>query len=139
MPKKPKALVKDVGVSFEPHPVTEDLLTVTNEAAVKRALYNLILTQRGERFFNPDFGCNIRALLFEPLDYITASLMEREIEDTITTFEPRVTLSSVKIYPDYDNNGYEIEIFYEISSLDPLNQIGSDSRGQLTFFLERTK
>lgn len=138
MPKKTKALVKDLGVSFEPHPVTEDILTVTNETAVQRALYNLILTQRGERFFNPRFGCSIRSLLFEPVDYITASLMEREIEDTINLYEPRVNVHKITIYPDFDGNGYEIEILYEISSLDTINKTG-DPNGQLKFFLERTK
>ena len=88
----PKAVnFKDVSISLGMNPVTEDVLVTTDEAAVKRALYNIIMTRKGERFFKPDLGSNIANLLFEPLDAATASLIKEEIEYVIIKYEPRVS------------------------------------------------
>ena len=81
----PKAIdFKDVSISLGINPVTEDVLTTTDETAVKRALYNIVMTRKGERFFKPDLGSNVADLLFEPLDSATASLLKEEIEYVIT-------------------------------------------------------
>ena len=83
----PKAVnFKDVSISLGMNPVTEDVLVTTDEAAVKRALYNIIMTRKGERFFKPDLGSNIANLLFEPLDAATASLIKEEIEYVIIKY-----------------------------------------------------
>ena len=66
---------KDLSISMGMNPVTEDVLITTDEDAVKRALYNIVMTRKGERFFKPDLGSNVTDLLFEPLDAATASLL----------------------------------------------------------------
>ena len=70
---------KDLSISMGMNPVTEDVLITTDEDAVKRALYNIVMTRKGERFFKPDLGSNVADLLFEPLDAATASLLKEEI------------------------------------------------------------
>lgn len=122
---------KDLSITFDKHPVTDDLLVTKNDAAIKGAIYNLILTNPGERFFNPNIGCRVSGILFEPLDFITSGLIKSEIEYTIRAFEPRVTLDNVEVEIDYDTNGFDVIISYTI--------IGQPENIQnLNFFLERT-
>jgi len=122
---------KDLSITFDKSPVTDDLLVTKNDAAIKRAIVNLILTKPGERFFNPNIGCSVTGLLFEPLDYITAGLINDEIRYTINAFEPRVKLLNVDADIDDENNGFNVIIEYTI--------IGQPENVQnLDFFLERT-
>lgn len=122
---------KDLSITFDKSPVTDDLLVTKNDAAIKRSVTNLILTKPGERFFNPNIGCGVSGFLFEPLDFITAGLIKDEIRYTINAFEPRVILKDVQVDIDDDNNGFEVIIEYNI--------IGQPENVQnLQFFLERT-
>ena len=123
---------KDLSITFDKNPVTEDLLVTKNEEAIKRSIYNLILTQPGERFFNPNIGCGVYGLLFEPLDFITAGLIKSEIEYTINAFEPRVLLKQVDVDIDEFSNLFEVIISYTI--------IGQpESERTLEVILERTR
>lgn len=123
---------KDLNITFDKNPVTKDLLVTKNYDAIKRAVMNLVLTQPGERFFNPNIGSKIRNILFEPLDYITASLISSEIEYTIKAFEKRAKLTEVDVEIDDDNNGFNVIIDYTI--------IGDPSITQtIELFLERTR
>lgn len=105
---------KDLSITFDKHPVTDDLLVTKNDAAIKGSVYNLILTKPGERFFNPNIGCSVSGLLFEPLNFITAGSIKSEIEYTIKAFEPRVRLQDVEVEMDEDNNGFDVIISYTI-------------------------
>lgn len=122
---------KDLSITFDKNPVTSDLLVTKNDAAIKRAIVNLILTKPGDRFFNPNIGCRISGLLFEPLDFITAGLVESEIRYTINAFEPRVILKNVEVEVDEDNNRFEVIIEYTIIGQPDLIQNSE-------FFLDRT-
>lgn len=121
---------KDLSITFDKNPVTNDLLVTKNDAAIKRTITNLILTKPGERFFNPNTGCNVSGLLFEPLDFITAGLIADEIKYTITAFEPRVILNEVEVEIDDYNNAFDVIIEYTI--------IGQPENVEnLNFFLEK--
>ena len=63
---------KDLDLSFNIHPVKKDINKHVDEQAVINSLKNIILTNHYEKPFNPDYGSNIRALLFENIDSITA-------------------------------------------------------------------
>ena len=93
---------KDLDLSFNIHPVKKDINKHVDEQAVINSLKNIILTNHYEKPFNPDYGSNIRALLFENIDAITAITLEREILQTIENFEPRVSVSKVTAVPDFD-------------------------------------
>ena len=108
---------KDLDLSFNIHPVKKDINKHVDEQAVINSLKNIILTNHYEKPFNPDYGSNIRALLFENIDSITAITLEREILQTIENFEPRVSVSKVTAVPDFDNNGYSIKLYFFIINL----------------------
>ena len=123
---------KDLSVTFKKHPVTDDLVTVKDKAAIVQAITALLLTNKGERPFKPDLGCGIQQSLFEPLDYATAGLIRSQVVEVIKKYEPRIVLDKVEVIPDEQNNGYEVELFYTIVGRD-------DTPIAVEFFLERTR
>ena len=123
---------KDISMSFQVNPLTYDLIALTNENAIARSLRNLVLTDRGERFFNNNLGSRVSSLLFESLDDITASSVRDEIENTINNYEPRVQLISVDTTPDYDNGELNVTIKYYIVGIEAQPQ-------QLSFALQPTR
>ena len=123
---------KDISMSFQVNPLTYDLIALTNENAIARSIRNLVLTDRGERFFNNNLGSRVSSLLFESLDDITASSVRDEIENTINNYEPRVSLISVDAVPDYDNGELNVTIRYYIVGIDAQPQ-------QLSFALQPTR
>jgi phage baseplate assembly protein W len=123
---------KDLNITFKPHPITGDLIVTKDEAAIKQAIVNLLLTNKGERFFDANLGSSISELLFEPLDFGTAAMVSAEVQNTLTFYEPRIKVLSVTAVPDFDQNGFDIELFFEIIGREdfPIN---------VNFFLERTR
>ena len=123
---------KDLSLTFKKHPVSDDLVTVKDNAAITQSITALLLTNMGERLFQPEFGSDLRSLLFEPLDYGAAALIKSKISDCITRYEPRVFVNEVICYPDMDSDGYNVELHYTI--------IGRNDRPVAQeFFLERTR
>ena len=106
---------KDISLSFKRHPVTNDLLALKNEDAIKRSVQNLIRIQLGEVFFN-DFVDPIKT----------------EIETTILNNEPRVSLQSVDVISEPDSNSIDIKISYDLVGLSSPSQT-------LQFVLEPTR
>lgn len=123
---------KDLSVTFKKHPVTDDLVTVKDNAAIMQAISNLLLTSKGERPFQPDLGANIRNLLFEPLDYASSGMLRSEIIEVLKKYEPRIRVDTVRCIPQFIENGYEVEISYIIVGRD-------DTPVAIEFFLERTR
>ena len=123
---------KDISASFQVNPLTYDLIAIKNETAIARSVRNLVLTDQGERFFNPILGSKVSRLLFENVDEITAAAIQEEITTTINNFEPRVNLLSVDVSPDYDNGEFNVTVRYEIVGIDVLPQ-------QLSFALQPTR
>lgn len=108
----PNKLYKDIDFSFDAHPETGDVLKKIDNNAVKQSIRSLIETGFGERLFEPEIGSPIRKLLFEPMDPITTETIRRAIENTIQNYEPRVRLDIVDVTPKYDENAYEISIYF---------------------------
>lgn len=107
---------RDISLSFSMNPVTHDIVHVTGSSAVVRAIKVLLSTHAGEVPFFPTFASNLKRLLFEPIDAITTSMIETEIRDVITTYEPRAELKMVRAIPDEENNAYRIDLEIVISS-----------------------
>ena len=123
---------KDISMSFGSNPLTNDLIAIKNANAISRSVRNIVMTIPGEKPFNPDFGSNVRNLLFENMDSVSAGLIVDEIRTSIQNFEPRVELMTVEALPDFDNNSYDVNIVYDI--------IGADIPPQeLQFALESTR
>ena len=105
---------KDLSMSFKSNPLTDDLIGLKNESAIARSIRNLVFTQKGEKFFDPDFGSEVSASLFENIDEVTAITIEDDIEYMINTHEPRVDVLNVEALPNYDNNQFDVIIVYQI-------------------------
>jgi phage baseplate assembly protein W len=105
---------KDLSFSFQSNPLNSDLIALKNQNAIARALRNIILTEKGEKFFNPLYGTGVNKLLFDNLDPLTASSIKDEITFGIENFEPRVELKDVIVNPNYDENKFDVIITYTI-------------------------
>lgn len=123
---------KDFNLNFKPHPVTEDLQVVKDGADIKQSIKSLLLTRRGERLFNSDLGTSLSDLLFEPLDYGTASLIRDEIYEVIGTYESRIDIIELNVDINADDNGYDIQLEYVIRGR-------SDLQNNIEFFLESSR
>ena len=123
---------KDISLSFDPHPVTNDLPVLRNERAISRSVRNLVQTIPGERFFNSILGSGVRRLLFDFIDVATADSIEDEILTTISNFEPRVNNVQVQVEPRPDRNNFNVTVFFDI--------IGQSLPSQtFSFILEPTR
>ena len=123
---------KDVSMSFQSNPLNKDLLAIKNENAIARSIKNIVFTEPGEKFFNPDFGSKLYSILFENIDDISAIKIKDQIEQSIKTFEPRVDLVKVEVFPDFDNNGFDVKITYKIIGVEIVPQ-------ELQFILQPTR
>ncbi len=123
---------KDVSLTFQSHPLTRDILTITNERAISRSIRNLVLTQKGERFFNSNLGSDVSKILFDNLDRNNSIFIKNEIEYVITNYEPRVKLLDLSVNPNYDENQFDVVIKYQIIGIDVPTQ-------QLSFALTPTR
>ena len=123
---------KDLNITFKKHPVTDDVVVSRDASAIKQAIVNLLLTNKGERLMNPNYGSDIRRYLFEPLDYGTANQITGNIKSTIDTFEPRISVLNLRALPNMDDNGFDVEMTYEIRGTD-------DPPVTVDFFLARTR
>jgi hypothetical protein len=122
---------RDLDLNFKIHPVKKDINTHKNEYAIINSIKNLVLTNHYERPFQPEIGSNIRRLLFEQVDSVTAAQIQREIEEVIGNFEPRAQVSKVEAIPSPDENKYQIYLeFFIINNTAPIT---------INFFLERIR
>ena len=123
---------KDINITFKKHPVTDDLVVSKDASAIKQAVVNLLLTNKGERLMNPEYGSNIRSYLFEPLDYGTAAQITGNIRYTIDRWEPRISVIDLKASPNFDDNGFDVVMTYEVRGTD-------NPPVTVDFFLSRTR
>ena len=122
---------RDLDLSFKVHPIKKDINKHIGEYAVVNSIKNLMLLGHYEKPFRPDIGSNLRRLLFEPMDNVTSTTLEREIETVIGNFEPRVSISKIQLIPDFDNNGYGVNLeFYIVNRTEPVT---------IKFLLERAR
>jgi len=108
---------KDISLSFKRHPVTNDILVLKNEDAIKRSVINLIQTNIGERFFNDLLGTSVNSSLFELAIQETEILLKREIENVLNNFEPRIRLNNIDAEIIDDYNEINVKIVYDIVGL----------------------
>ena len=123
---------RDISMTFQSNPLTNDLIALKNETAIARSIRNIVFTLPGEKFFNPNFGSRVSRSLFENIDEISASNIRDEIATSIVNFESRVSLIDVQTIPDYDNGAFNVNIIYRI--------VGADIPAQqLEFVLQPTR
>ena len=113
-----KRKFKDISMSFETNPLNDDLVSLSDTAAIARSIRNIVFTSPGEKFFNPDFGSRISESLFENVDNVSALAIKDEIKSSIINFEPRVKLLDTIVIPNPDDNEMVVTIEYEIVGID---------------------
>lgn len=106
------AKYKDFNINFTSHPNTGDISMVSDEKAISQSMKNLILTDEYEIPFLPRQAGNIRALLFDLLDPLTAYDVKLRIKTVLENYEPRIDLLDVKVKKDDDNNGLFVDIVF---------------------------
>jgi len=123
---------KDISLSFEPHPVSNDLKVLKNENAIRRSVRNIVQTIPTEKFFNPLFGSDVYRSLFDFVDFGTASTIQSQIEIALDNYEERIDDVLVEVDPQPDLNSFEITVTYDI--------IGQEFPSQeYSFLLEATR
>ena len=105
---------KDINLSFKRHPVTNDVLTVSDEDAIKRSVKNIIFTILGEKPFLPLFGSVINESLFDLNTNLNEIRISDEIKQSLLNYEPRIDNIevTVSVYPD--SNELNCIIQYDI-------------------------
>ena len=110
---------RDFSLTFEKNAVTNDILALKNEAAIKESVKNIVLYNFYEKPFNPFFGGNIIGLLFENSTPSMELEIKKRIEQSIETQEPRVTAVTVDVDFEEDQNDLQVEITYLILGIKP--------------------
>ena len=105
---------KDINLSFKRHPVTNDVVTIRDEDAIKRSVRNIIFTILGEKPFLPLFGSVINQSLFDLNTNLNEIRISDEIKQSLLNYEPRIdnTEVTVSVYPD--SNELNCTVQYDI-------------------------
>ena len=115
---------KDINLSFKRHPVTNDLVAIKNEDAIKRSVRNIIFTILGEKTFLSRFGSTINAALFELSTQIDQIRISDEISSVLLNYEPRINNIQVSVSNYGDSNELNATIQYDIVGISsPTQQV----------------
>jgi len=89
---------------------------------------NLILTAKGERVGQPEFGCNVNRIIFEPISESTGDAIEESVRDAMATWLSYVTVQNVLVsFDEQDTNKILLSIEYTLDVED------GDSLDAITF------
>lgn len=113
--KKPH---RDLDLSLKIHPIRKDIIPLKDDAAIKNAVRNLIITNFYERPFGDDKGANLGGLLFEPAGYITEIRLRDNIERVLQKYEPRIQTGVITIFDNADENAYNVIVNFRIKEFD---------------------
>lgn len=93
---------------------------VKDSESVAQWIDNLVMTEKGEVLFSPDYGCDLPSYLFEIIDQINGLLIFNAIQTEVETNDPEVTIvgESSTVIPDAENNAYYINLAFQIKGLD---------------------
>ena len=116
MPVKISRGFRDISLSFKRHPITNDVIPLKNEDAIKKSVINLVRTKVGERFFNDLLGTSVGDTLFD-LNSFDNDVLREEIIALLDNYEPRISLTNVFVEGDKDSNDLFIQIEYDITGL----------------------
>ena len=108
---------KDINLSFKRHPVTNDVVTIRNEDAIKRSVRNIIFTILGEKPFEPNFGSVINESLFDLNTNLSEIRVSDEIRSSLLIYEPRISNVDVDVTIAPDTNEMNCVVQYDITGL----------------------
>ena len=108
---------KDINLSFKRHPVTNDVITINDEDAIKRSVKNIIFTILGEKPFLPTFGSVINESLFDLNTNLSEIRITDEIKSSLLNYEPRIDNIEVTVQVAPDRNEMNCTVQYDIVGL----------------------
>jgi len=129
--KRSNRIYSDLNLSFTKNPATKDVARIFDVQAIKRAVKNIILTNKYERAFNSDFGCNLRGFLFENITEPLLVIIKDRVAMAIEKYEPRVSVEDVVVKEDIDKNGISIMVSFLIN--------GTEAPVSVSTFLQRVR
>jgi len=118
-----KDIYADLDIFFRKHPITGDIVRKTDTDAIKRSVRNIVLTNKFERPFKPNFGGSIRNKLFELNTDRQLNRMKRNLAKEIQQLEPRVNNVNVVFGDLEDSNNLDVTIFYNITNGAPQQEV----------------
>ena len=113
-PIQSRVIYSDFTNDLDFNPVSEDVAVKLNENSIKQSIKNILFTDRGERFFQPNLGGNIRAMLFENITPQLLVSMKQQITSTIKSHVPRCNLIDVVCSAAEDENGVYVSIVFNV-------------------------
>lgn len=109
-----KDIYSDLDLFLRPHPITGDISAKKDSDAIKRAIKNIVLTNKFERPFKPNFGGSVTEMLFELDSSRKVRRFKTELIKLIERVEPRVVNVSVELGEVTDSNELQVTVFYNI-------------------------
>ena len=106
---------KDINLSFKRHPVTNDVVAIRDEDAIKRSVKNIVFTTLGEKPFVPQFGSVINESLFDLNTELSEILITDEIRSSLLNYEPRISNIDVTVTVAPDTNEMNCTVQYDIT------------------------
>jgi phage baseplate assembly protein W len=113
---------KDINLSFKRHPVTNDLVVIKNEDAIKQSVKNIIFTILGEKPFLPLFGSKLNSALFELDTNFNETKISDEISSVLLNNEPRISNILVSVSNPQDSHELNVTIQYDITGISAPSQ-----------------
>ena len=113
---------KDINLSFKRHPVTNDLVVIKNEDAIKQSVKNIIFTILGEKPFLPLFGSKLNSALFELDTNFNETKISDEISSVLLNNEPRISNILVSVSNPNDSHELNVTIQYDITGISAPSQ-----------------
>jgi phage baseplate assembly protein W len=112
--RQDRDLFSDFLTDLDAHPVTKQLARVTDVDSVAQSIRQLVLTNLGERPFQPNLGSDVKASLFEPADQITATRIVESVRNVVEYSEPRAQLIDVEVTLGPNDNAMVVTIIFSI-------------------------
>lgn len=126
-----KKIYSDIDLTFARQPISGDISLVYDDRAVINSVRNLLLTNFYDRPWQPRLGSNLTKLLFEPVEPLMETTIAAEIRSVITNFESRVTIDSIVVKSNTQENGYDVRLIVFI--------MNNTQATEVNLFLERNR
>lgn len=122
-----KYLYKDLFLDLDLEYSTQSAILRYNNITDFKALYdtdaiinsvkNILLTSPGQKLLNPTFGIDLRRFLFYPVNTRIGYLIGLDFSERLPKFEPRITIDSVQVVLQPEDNAYEVNVVFTIPLL----------------------
>jgi phage baseplate assembly protein W len=126
-------LARSIGVGINPTQA-KDIVVSNDIEAIRNAIYNIFTTKKGQKLLDPEFGSSLEQYLFESVSPIVGKIIGDSIVNSIETYEPRVEVLNVTVYPNAEENLYKIKLTFKFVDINKTSSIDMliEKNGQIT-------